>query len=77
METESTAPLRVVKRVQFGLLSADEIKAMSVCEVTSPILTENGKPKAGGLLDPKMVRRPYAGCRSLISPSVTGACRAR
>ncbi|CAI4228736.1 unnamed protein product [Auanema sp. JU1783] len=47
------APLREVKRVQFGILSPDEIKRMSVGEVEFPEIYENGKPKVGGLMDPR------------------------
>lgn len=32
----SSAPLRIVKEIQFGLLSPDEIKNMSVCHVQFP-----------------------------------------
>jgi len=52
--TPSTAELRKVKRVQFGILSPDEIKNMSVALVEHPETYENGKPKPGGLLDPAM-----------------------
>ncbi|XGW22124.1 hypothetical protein V3C99_004806 [Haemonchus contortus] len=47
------APLREVKRVQFGILSPDEIKRMSVGEIEFPEIYENGKPKKGGLMDPR------------------------
>jgi len=53
----STAELRKVKRVQFGILSPEEIKQMSVVQVEYPETYEigaPGKPKSGGLLDPKM-----------------------
>ena len=51
---DSVAPLRVVKRVQFGLLSPEEMRAMSVCEITQMVTQEDGKPKANGLIDPRM-----------------------
>ncbi|CAJ0594393.1 unnamed protein product [Cylicocyclus nassatus] len=47
------APLRQVKRVQFGILGPDEIKRMSVGEIEFPEIYENGKPKKGGLMDPR------------------------
>ncbi|KAN0031933.1 hypothetical protein ACTFIV_005803 [Dictyostelium citrinum] len=50
----SSAELRKVKRVQFGILSPDEIRNMSVARVEHPETYENGKPKTGGLLDPAM-----------------------
>ncbi len=69
MERESSAPLRTVKRVQFGLLSPEEIKAMSVCEITTSTHTENGKPKEGGLLDPRMVLLLALACLSVCLAS--------
>lgn len=50
----STAELRKVERVRFGILSPDEIKAMSVCEVQTPFTYDNGVPKDNGLLDLRM-----------------------
>ena len=50
----SSAELQRVVRVRFGILSPDEIKAMSVCEVTSPITYINGTPADNGLLDLRM-----------------------
>ena len=38
----STAEVRKVKRVQFGVLAPDEIKKMSVCEITSPQTFQGG-----------------------------------
>ena len=38
----SPAEVRKVKRVQFGILSPDEIRAMSVCEILSPQTFDNG-----------------------------------
>jgi len=54
MKFRSTADIRRVEAVQFGVLSPDEIKAMSVCEVLSPMTYENGIPKEDGLLDLRM-----------------------
>lgn len=56
MATESKAPLRQVKRVQFGILSPDEIRRMSVTTnggIKYPEVYENGRPKQGGLMDPR------------------------
>ncbi|KAG0175078.1 DNA-directed RNA polymerase II subunit rpb1 [Apophysomyces sp. BC1021] len=52
----SSAPLRRVDAVQFGILSPDEIKALSVAKVEFPELYDEGsqKPRVGGLLDPRM-----------------------
>lgn len=47
------APLRTVCRVQFGILGPEEIKRMSVAHVEFPEIYENGKPKLGGLMDPR------------------------
>uniref|UniRef100_A0A914XTI7 DNA-directed RNA polymerase subunit n=1 Tax=Plectus sambesii TaxID=2011161 RepID=A0A914XTI7_9BILA len=47
------APLRLVKRVQFGVLGPDEIRRMSVGEIEFPEVYEGGKPKLGGLMDPR------------------------
>uniref|UniRef100_H2Z9D9 DNA-directed RNA polymerase subunit n=1 Tax=Ciona savignyi TaxID=51511 RepID=H2Z9D9_CIOSA len=53
--TESSVDLKLVKRVQFGILSPDEIKRMSVTEggVQYPEVTEGGRPKMLGLMDPR------------------------
>eukprot|EP01097_Dermamoeba_algensis_P006914 TRINITY_DN4319_c0_g1_i1.p1 TRINITY_DN4319_c0_g1~~TRINITY_DN4319_c0_g1_i1.p1 ORF type:complete len:220 (+),score=27.43 TRINITY_DN4319_c0_g1_i1:134-793(+) len=50
----SPAELKKVKKVQFGILSPDEIKRASVSKIEHPETMENGKPKVGGLLDPHM-----------------------
>uniref|UniRef100_H2Z9D8 DNA-directed RNA polymerase subunit n=1 Tax=Ciona savignyi TaxID=51511 RepID=H2Z9D8_CIOSA len=52
---ESSVDLKLVKRVQFGILSPDEIKRMSVTEggVQYPEVTEGGRPKMLGLMDPR------------------------
>jgi DNA-directed RNA polymerase II subunit RPB1 len=46
--------LKSVEGIQFSLLSPDEIKNYSVCEVTSPDTYENGRPKTNGLYDRRM-----------------------
>ena len=50
----SSAEMQKVVRVRFGVLSPDEVKAMSVCEVLSPITYLNGVPADNGLLDLRM-----------------------
>ncbi|EEB13940.1 predicted protein [Pediculus humanus corporis] len=53
--SDSKAPLRSVKRVQFGILSPDEIRRMSVTDggIKYPETYEGGRPKIGGLMDPR------------------------
>ncbi|XP_012276630.1 DNA-directed RNA polymerase II subunit RPB1 [Orussus abietinus] len=53
--SDSKAPLRTVKRVQFGILSPDEIHRMSVTDggIRFPETMEGGRPKLGGLMDPR------------------------
>lgn len=34
--THSSAPLKTILEIQFGLLSPEEIKAMSVCHIEYP-----------------------------------------
>ncbi|TPX53811.1 DNA-directed RNA polymerase [Synchytrium endobioticum] len=57
----SSAPLRTIKAVQFGILSPEETKGMSVCKVEHADSWEDEKPKEGGLHDPRMgtVERSY------------------
>ncbi|XP_043467716.1 DNA-directed RNA polymerase II subunit RPB1-like [Leptopilina heterotoma] len=52
---KSKMPFHSVKRVQFGILSPDEIRRMSVTEegIRFTETLENGKPKQGGLMDPR------------------------
>ncbi|KAL0249847.1 hypothetical protein I308_103149 [Cryptococcus tetragattii IND107] len=51
----SSAPVKQVKEIQFGIMSPEEIKAFSVAKIESTeVLDENGKQKVGGLMDPKM-----------------------
>lgn len=50
----STAFVRKIKEVQFGVLSPEEIKRMSVCEVRRPDTYDRGIPIAHGLLDLRM-----------------------
>eukprot|EP00053_Salpingoeca_punica_P019143 m.191874 g.191874 ORF g.191874 m.191874 type:complete len:1734 (-) comp17576_c0_seq3:442-5643(-) len=51
---DSKAPLRRVKRVQFGILSPEEIKDMAVVEIKFAETYENNIPKDFGLCDPRM-----------------------
>lgn len=52
----SSAPLRDIREVQFGLLSPEEIKNMSVASIEYPeTMDESGhKPRIGGLADPRL-----------------------
>jgi len=53
--SDSSAPLRDVKRMQFGILSPDEIRRMSVTEggIIYTETMEGGRPKLNGLMDPR------------------------
>ena len=52
---DSKAPVKPVKRIQFGILSPDEVRGMSVTEggIRFPEVMEGGRPKLGGLMDPR------------------------
>jgi len=52
----SSAPVRRVREVQFGILSPEEIKAHSVAKIEYPeVMDESGqKVKTSGLMDPRM-----------------------
>ncbi|KPV73620.1 uncharacterized protein RHOBADRAFT_54819 [Rhodotorula graminis WP1] len=52
----STQPIKRPRTIQFGILSPEEIKAISVCKVEYPETFEEGnaKPKTGGLSDPRL-----------------------
>ncbi|CAI9115645.1 OLC1v1016609C1 [Oldenlandia corymbosa var. corymbosa] len=50
----SPAEVVKVRRVQFGVLSPDEIRQMSVVHIDHSETTERGKPKPGGLSDPRL-----------------------
>ncbi|TFK71732.1 beta and beta-prime subunits of DNA dependent RNA-polymerase [Pluteus cervinus] len=52
----SAAPIRKVREVQFGILSPEEIKALSVAKIEHPEVMDETthKPKMGGLMDPRM-----------------------
>ncbi|OAA46842.1 DNA-directed RNA polymerase II largest subunit [Metarhizium rileyi] len=50
----SSAPLKTVEEIQFGLMSPEEIKNMSVCHILYPETMDETrtKPRDGGLNDP-------------------------
>nr|GMC94849.1 DNA-directed RNA polymerase II subunit 1 [Ipomoea batatas] len=50
----SPAEVAKVRLVQFGILSADEIRQMSVVHIEHSETTERGKPKPGGLSDQRL-----------------------
>ncbi|RPB20821.1 DNA-directed RNA polymerase II subunit [Terfezia boudieri ATCC MYA-4762] len=54
--THSSAPLKTIEEIQFGMLSPDEIKAMSVCHIEYPetMDEEKNKPREKGLNDPHL-----------------------
>ena len=43
-----------IKTIQFGILSPDEIKRLSVANIDSDLTFENNIPKTGGLMDSRM-----------------------
>ena len=49
MFQHSEADVKKIKRVQFGLLSPEEVKAMSVCHIETDRTFEAGRPVPGGL----------------------------
>ncbi|TPX58804.1 DNA-directed RNA polymerase [Powellomyces hirtus] len=52
--TPSTAPVRKIKRVQFGILSPEEIVAHSTAKIEHAEVYERGQPKSGGLADVRL-----------------------
>uniref|UniRef100_A0A8R7ULY4 DNA-directed RNA polymerase II subunit RPB1 n=1 Tax=Triticum urartu TaxID=4572 RepID=A0A8R7ULY4_TRIUA len=50
----SPAEAAKVQLVQFGILSPDEIRQMSVAVIEHAETMEKGKPKPGGLSDPRL-----------------------
>ncbi|EON98349.1 putative dna-directed rna polymerase ii largest subunit protein [Phaeoacremonium minimum UCRPA7] len=52
--THSSAPLKTIQEIQFGLLSPEEIKNMSVAHILYPETMDESrmKPRDGGLNDP-------------------------
>ena len=53
--SDSKAPVREPRRVQFSILSPDELRRASVTEggVQYSEASENGRPKLNGLMDPR------------------------
>ncbi|TVY49542.1 DNA-directed RNA polymerase II subunit rpb1 [Lachnellula cervina] len=54
--THSDAPLKIIQEIQFGLLSPEEIKNMSVAHILYPETMDESKmkPRDGGLNDPRL-----------------------
>lgn len=52
----SSAPLKSIQEIQFGLFSPEEIKNMSVCAIEYPetMDEQRHKPRERGLNDPKL-----------------------
>ncbi len=52
----SSAPLKTIREIQFGILSPEEIKAMSVCKVLHAETMDETrtKPREDGLNDPRL-----------------------
>ncbi|GAM90704.1 hypothetical protein ANO11243_087490 [Dothideomycetidae sp. 11243] len=52
----SSAPLKTIQEIQFGLLSPEEIKNMSVCHIEYPetMDEQRHRPREKGLNDPKL-----------------------
>jgi DNA-directed RNA polymerase II subunit RPB1 len=52
--THSSAPIKTVEEIQFGILSPEEIKNMSVVHIIYPETMDDTKtkPRDGGLNDP-------------------------
>ncbi|GAB4819036.1 hypothetical protein N2152v2_006082 [Parachlorella kessleri] len=50
----SSAPARKVKRLQFGILDPDFVRRYSVAKIETSQTYEKGRPKLGGLSDPRM-----------------------
>ena len=59
IHTYDNNKIRPIERIEFGILSNDEVKNMSVLGkdtngIESPDLYEVLEPKKGGLIDPRM-----------------------
>ena len=50
----SDADVKKIRRVQFGILGPEELKATSVCEIKSDRTFEGGRPVPNGLMDPAL-----------------------
>lgn len=68
----SSAELKKIAKIQFGVLGPEEIKAGSVCAIESPLTYENDIPKEGGLLDLRMgtTDREWR-CKTCAGDSIT------
>ncbi|TIC59840.1 beta and beta-prime subunits of DNA dependent RNA-polymerase [Wallemia mellicola] len=55
-DCHSAAPVKGIKEVQFGLMSPEEMKSLSVAQIIHPeVIDEStGRPRQGGLMDPRM-----------------------
>ena len=62
----SSAELKKIKRVEFGLLSPAQVSSMSVCKIDTGNIYLDGVPVRGGLNDPRTgtidVRKPCETC---------------
>eukprot|EP00163_Fabomonas_tropica_P006227 TRINITY_DN1580_c0_g1_i2.p2 TRINITY_DN1580_c0_g1~~TRINITY_DN1580_c0_g1_i2.p2 ORF type:complete len:151 (+),score=14.89 TRINITY_DN1580_c0_g1_i2:344-796(+) len=52
--TYSSAPQKEVDRIQFGVLSPDEVRASSVAEIKFAETVRNGEPVENGLADRRL-----------------------
>jgi len=53
-ELEDIRNLKQITKLQFGVMSPQEIVKGSVCEITSPVTYEGSEPKINGLFDTRM-----------------------
>lgn len=71
--SHSSAELKRVRKIQFGVLSPEEIKRISVVEITKPGTYNAGLPIRGGLSDPALgaadPRSTCATCKNVYSGS--------
>ncbi|TIA87040.1 hypothetical protein E3P99_03444 [Wallemia hederae] len=53
---EEDCPVKGIKEVQFGLMSPEEMKSLSVAHIIHPEVIDEGtgRPRQGGLMDPRM-----------------------
>lgn len=69
--SHSSAPLKTVEEIQFGIMSPEEIKNMSVCHILYPETMEENKtkPRDGGLNDPLLgsIDRQFK-CKTCTQP---------
>ncbi|HDD26363.1 MAG TPA: DNA-directed RNA polymerase subunit A' [Acidilobales archaeon] len=64
---------KIIKAIEFGILSPDEIRKMSVTAiVTADVYDEDGLPVEGGIMDPRLgVIEPGQKCRTCGGTLVT------